>query len=250
MVRFELGLTVGVVNPHPAAKRSRVLSQDAHFFKQLRRGALAKSSSGRALRRAWKLLQARRLVVRQKRRNPPLGGSHPGAEAPGGMDQVYPTCSFLTNPGFLPFLSRPACRPPRSASQSAKASFQRSRLDGQLERPPMPSTSWPSGTASRSTSDDPRDHEDHDEAEHTKTLSSEDGLASSSSLQASPPLRNLSGSIGPSPTTTPSRPCSTVTESQHSSNRPVPSVARSCTPSRSSLGWPPGPAKTRRCGTI
>lgn len=43
MVRFELGLTVGVVNPHPAAKRSRVLSQDAHFFKQLRRGALAKS---------------------------------------------------------------------------------------------------------------------------------------------------------------------------------------------------------------
>ena len=98
--------------------------------------------------------------------------SHPGAEAPGGMDQVYPTCSFLTRPlGFLPFLSRsrPAGRPGR-LSQSAKASFQRSRLDGQLERPPMPSTSWPSGTASRSTSDDPRHHEDHDGAEHDEDI--------------------------------------------------------------------------------
>ncbi len=92
------------------------------------------------------------------------------------MAQVYPTCSFLTRPlGFLPFLSwsRPAGRPGR-LSQSAKASFPRSRLDGRLKRPPMPSTgpaqSRPSGTASRSTSDDPPDHEDHDEAEHDEDI--------------------------------------------------------------------------------
>jgi hypothetical protein len=34
----------------------------------------------------------------------------------------------------------------------------------------MPSTSWPSGTASRSTSDDPRHHEDHDGAEHDEDI--------------------------------------------------------------------------------
>jgi hypothetical protein len=180
--------------------------------------------------------------------------SHPGAEAPGGMDQVYPTCSFLTRPlGFLPFLSRsrPAGRPGR-LSQSAKASFQRSRLDGQLERPPMPSTSWPSGTASRSTSDDPRDHEDHDEAEHTKTLSSEDGLASSSSLQASPSVTKPVREHRTSPDDHAfDGPCSTVTESQHSSQQTRSRASHAVARRRGRpLGWPPGPARTRRCGTI
>jgi uncharacterized LabA/DUF88 family protein len=43
MIRHELGLRVGVINPHPADRRSRELSADAHFFKQIRRGALARS---------------------------------------------------------------------------------------------------------------------------------------------------------------------------------------------------------------
>jgi hypothetical protein len=32
-----------VINPHPPARRSRVLSEDAHFFKQVRKSALADS---------------------------------------------------------------------------------------------------------------------------------------------------------------------------------------------------------------
>lgn len=43
MVRHELHLQVGVINPHPADKRSRVLSQDADFFKQVRVSALRRS---------------------------------------------------------------------------------------------------------------------------------------------------------------------------------------------------------------
>jgi uncharacterized LabA/DUF88 family protein len=43
LVRYELGLRVGVINPHPAKRRSFRLSQDAHFFKQVRRTALATS---------------------------------------------------------------------------------------------------------------------------------------------------------------------------------------------------------------
>lgn len=50
IARYELGMTVGVVNPHPARKRSRKLSQDAHFFKQLRSGALAGSQFPATLR--------------------------------------------------------------------------------------------------------------------------------------------------------------------------------------------------------
>lgn len=41
LVREELGLTTGVINPHEARKRSRALQ--ATFFKQLRPGALAAS---------------------------------------------------------------------------------------------------------------------------------------------------------------------------------------------------------------
>lgn len=41
LVREELGLTTGVINPHPARRRSRALQ--ATFFKQLRPGALAAS---------------------------------------------------------------------------------------------------------------------------------------------------------------------------------------------------------------
>ena len=49
LARYELGVKVGVVNPHPASRRSRVLSAHAHFFKQLRVGALADSQFPRAL---------------------------------------------------------------------------------------------------------------------------------------------------------------------------------------------------------
>lgn len=41
LVRDELGLTTGVINPHPPGRRSRALQ--ATFFKQLRPGALATS---------------------------------------------------------------------------------------------------------------------------------------------------------------------------------------------------------------
>jgi uncharacterized LabA/DUF88 family protein len=40
MIRYELGLRVGVINPHPPRNRSRELSAEAHFFKQVRTGAL------------------------------------------------------------------------------------------------------------------------------------------------------------------------------------------------------------------
>ena len=43
VARSELGLRVGVLNPHPANRRSRVLSRDAHFVKEIPRGALAAS---------------------------------------------------------------------------------------------------------------------------------------------------------------------------------------------------------------
>ena len=43
VARSELGMRVGVVNPHPASRRSHALSRNADFFKQLRRTALAKS---------------------------------------------------------------------------------------------------------------------------------------------------------------------------------------------------------------
>jgi hypothetical protein len=56
-VREELGLTTGVVNPHPARRRSRALS-DA-WFKQIRTSALAQcqlsvrltDADGRTIRR-------------------------------------------------------------------------------------------------------------------------------------------------------------------------------------------------------
>ncbi len=47
LVREELGLITGVVNPHPASRRSRALQ--ATFFKQLRPGALAASQFPRQL---------------------------------------------------------------------------------------------------------------------------------------------------------------------------------------------------------
>lgn len=43
MLRHELGMTVGVVNPHPASRRSRELSGEANFFKQIRGAALRAS---------------------------------------------------------------------------------------------------------------------------------------------------------------------------------------------------------------
>jgi uncharacterized LabA/DUF88 family protein len=47
LAREELGLTTGVINPHPASRRSRALQ--ATFFKQLRPGALAASQFSRQL---------------------------------------------------------------------------------------------------------------------------------------------------------------------------------------------------------
>lgn len=41
LARYELGLRVGVLNPHPKNKRSRTLSRDAHFVKEIPRSALA-----------------------------------------------------------------------------------------------------------------------------------------------------------------------------------------------------------------
>jgi len=43
IARYELELRVGVINPHPANRRSRELSAKAHFFKQVRTSALAAS---------------------------------------------------------------------------------------------------------------------------------------------------------------------------------------------------------------
>lgn len=43
MLRYELGMKVGVINPHPPNRRSRVLSKEANFFKQIRPQALATS---------------------------------------------------------------------------------------------------------------------------------------------------------------------------------------------------------------
>lgn len=43
IARYELGGKVGVLNPHPPARRSRELSRDANFFKQIRQGTLAAS---------------------------------------------------------------------------------------------------------------------------------------------------------------------------------------------------------------
>lgn len=47
LARDELGLTTGVINPHPANRRSRALQ--ATFFKQMRPGALAASQFPRQL---------------------------------------------------------------------------------------------------------------------------------------------------------------------------------------------------------
>jgi uncharacterized LabA/DUF88 family protein len=43
IARYELGLTVGVMNPHLPQKKSRVLTADASFFKQIREGAIKAS---------------------------------------------------------------------------------------------------------------------------------------------------------------------------------------------------------------
>lgn len=43
LARYELGLRVGVINPHPANKRSLTLSREAHFFKQIRPAAVRSS---------------------------------------------------------------------------------------------------------------------------------------------------------------------------------------------------------------
>lgn len=43
MARAEFGVKVGVINPHPPKRRSRELSNEAHFFKQVRPAALAAS---------------------------------------------------------------------------------------------------------------------------------------------------------------------------------------------------------------
>jgi len=43
LARYELGRTVGVINPHPVNRKSVRLSQDASFFKQIRAGVVESS---------------------------------------------------------------------------------------------------------------------------------------------------------------------------------------------------------------
>jgi NYN domain len=43
IARFELGVKVGVLNPHPPRSKSQVLSADANFYKQIREGAVKAS---------------------------------------------------------------------------------------------------------------------------------------------------------------------------------------------------------------
>ena len=43
IARFDLGRSVGVINPHHSKKKSRLLSSDASFFKQIRKGVIMAS---------------------------------------------------------------------------------------------------------------------------------------------------------------------------------------------------------------
>lgn len=43
IARYDLGMTVGVINPHLPRKKSQVLTRDANFFKQIREGAVKAS---------------------------------------------------------------------------------------------------------------------------------------------------------------------------------------------------------------
>jgi uncharacterized LabA/DUF88 family protein len=43
IARYELGITVGVMNPHLPRKKSQVLTADANFFKQIREGVIKSS---------------------------------------------------------------------------------------------------------------------------------------------------------------------------------------------------------------
>ncbi|HET8990277.1 MAG TPA: NYN domain-containing protein [Acidimicrobiales bacterium] len=43
IARYELGMTVGILNPHPKKSRSWVLSREANFLKQIREGAILAS---------------------------------------------------------------------------------------------------------------------------------------------------------------------------------------------------------------
>ena len=83
VVRVELGLTTGVINPHPARRRSRALT--ATFFKQIRPSALARSqlpdtlsdAQGRVITRPWGWYG--------KRKGPPKRALHSRTEAREGI---------------------------------------------------------------------------------------------------------------------------------------------------------------------
>jgi hypothetical protein len=67
----ELGMVVGVVNPHLASRRSRAIQ--ATFFKHLRPSTLPNCQFPSALRDAFGVIETRD-VVALKRRDPLEGG--------------------------------------------------------------------------------------------------------------------------------------------------------------------------------
>ena len=89
IAQSELRIRVGVVNPHPPARRSRALQPT--FFKQLRGSALVRVSvPTRPRGRQGRDPQAGALVDLDpvlKRRDPPRRVSHPATEAAGGINE-------------------------------------------------------------------------------------------------------------------------------------------------------------------
>ena len=84
LVQRELGVRVGVVNPHPPGRRSRAL-QPA-FFRQIRVKDLRVCQFAPTLRDARADSQAGELVsTAWKREDPPKRALHPAAEATGGI---------------------------------------------------------------------------------------------------------------------------------------------------------------------
>ena len=88
VVEDELGIRVGIVNPHPAA--APLPSAARHLLQAAPPDHAGRMPAAtRAERRARHDLQAIDLVTRQ-RRGPPKRASHPATEATGGIVREYP----------------------------------------------------------------------------------------------------------------------------------------------------------------
>jgi len=86
IAQTELGIRVGVVNPHPPGRRSRALQPTFFNNSERRRSAPVNSrpcSRTRRVRSASR--HAGSAAQPQKRRDPPKRASHPATEAAGGM---------------------------------------------------------------------------------------------------------------------------------------------------------------------